>query len=99
MNTDSYLLIGFETLKNKTVILEGVEVDAIFNNMTYRDKKTFGFEAQDSCIITVKTSILTTDSRNYLKKLVTIDSINWEIVATQKGSATTQFTLINPNTL
>lgn len=99
MNLDSHILKGFEILKNQTVTLDDKDIDCVFDNSTYRDKKTFGFEAQDSSIITVRTKDLTTDSRNHLKKLVTINGSQWEIIATQKGSATCQFTLVSLNTL
>lgn len=99
MNTDSYILIAFNTLKNNTATIGAVEYECIFDNGTYRDKKAFGFEAADDCLITVRSSELSADARHFLKQLVTINGEVWEIIATKSGSATTQFTLSSPNKL
>ena len=96
MNADTLLLIGFETLKNNTVTIDGRSVDCIHDSTSLFSRKNYGMEAQDNSQISVKTSDIPTLRHN---DTVSLNSRTWEVASISQGSAITQLTLANPGKL
>lgn len=95
MDISSHLLIGFRLLPKITATVNGVDVDAVFNQSTHRDNKTLGgYEADNEAVIAIETSLLTNPFA--LKgKYCIIDSVTWRIVLIKYGSTITHLTIVS----
>ena len=99
MNLSSYILAGLNILPKANVIINGSTVEALINQSSHNDNKTGGgFEPTNSCIITVKTSLLTSP-KTLNGKIVKIDGINWRISSVNYGDAVTHLSLISDDQL
>lgn len=99
MNLSSYILAGLNILPKTNVIINGSTVEALINQSSHNDNKTFGgFSPDNLMVITVKTSLLT--SPKTLKgKLCVYDYSNWRITTVNYGESVTHLTMISDDKL
>ena len=97
MNTDSYILAGFNVLINTSVIVSGETVDCVYNELSYSNRKDYTFVDESECSIMVRTKDLANHPKNYLGKNVVVNDETWKIIKVKSGNVTSTFILASPN--
>lgn len=95
MNLDRYLLTGFNVLINNTVVIDGVTMQCVYNEVSNSNRKDYTFIDESDCSIMVKTSDLNNAPRTYIGKNVTLNNDTWKIVKVKTGNVTTTFILVS----
>jgi hypothetical protein len=100
MNLSTYILAGFSILPKISVVVNGITMDVVLNQSSHIDNKTNGgFEPDNSCIISVESSLLTTP-KSLKGKIVVFDDLStWRIVSVQYGHIVTHLSLISDDKL
>jgi hypothetical protein len=97
MDLSPFILAGFALLPKVDATIGASTVEAVFNQSTHRDNKTFGgFEPDNEASLSIQTSLLT-NPKSLKGGTITIDGEPWRVTVVRYGAAICHFTLVSPD--
>lgn len=97
MDLTKYILAGYSRLPKKKVVINSVEVAALYNTSTHRDNKTLGgYEPDNDGTLFIETSLLT-NPKELKGELLQMDSKDWRIITVTYGDIVTSLTIQSPD--
>lgn len=97
MDISQEILAGFNLLPKVKCVIDGNEIDCIFNLFTHRDSKEYGgYEPDDDTLIYVKSSDII-NAKSQKGKTLFVKGSNYRIVDVIVGDYLTHFRVISVN--
>lgn len=95
MNFADFLIVGFDTLVNNTITVNGETLDCVFNELSNSIRKDYTFIDESDASIMVKTADLSNPAKSYMGKVAEVNGDTWKIIKVRTGDATTTFVLMS----